>query len=414
MSDGSATDDRPSRPVSRRALFSTGGLVAASLGATGVAVARRGDPPATTIAAELVSRGSESVAFHGVHQAGIDTHPVPAHARFLALDLRPGADRVAVRRLMRLLSDDAARMTAGRPPLAAEDPQLPRLPSRLTVTFGFGPGVFDAIGRPDDCPDVIRNLPAFSTDKLLPQWCGGDLLVQVCSDDVVPLSYAVRRLVRDARDLATVRWTQAGFNPARGSEPADTTPRNLFGQRDGTANPAAGSAELAQAVWSQQGPEWARGGSHLVIRRIRMDLDTWDDLGRFAKETATARRMEDGAPVTGGREHDKPDAAAVDNAGFPIVAAEAHVVRATARTPSERLLRRGFSFDDGPDADGRPQAGLLFAAYQADAATAFVPVQRRLAELDAMNLWITHVGSAAFVVPPGCAEGEYIGHQLIG
>jgi hypothetical protein len=50
----------------------------------------------------------------------------------------------------------------------------------------------------------------------------------------------------------------------------------------------------------------------------------------------------------------------------------------------------------------RPDAGQLFAAYQADAATAFVPVQARLAETDVMNPWITHVGSAAFVVPPGC------------
>jgi dye decolorizing peroxidase len=400
--------------VSRRALFTTGGLVAASLGGAGVATAVGGENSSspTATAGPGPENGAQSVPFHGPHQAGIDTHPVQAHARFIALDLKPGTDREGVRRLMRLLSDDAARMAAGVPPLAAEDPQLPRLPSRLTITFGFGPGVFDAIGRPGECPDVIRNLPAFSTDRLQSQWCGGDLLIQVCSDDAVPLSYAVRRLIRDARDLATVRWTQTGFNPARGSESVGTTPRNLMGQRDGTANPLPDSAELAQTVWSQ-GPDWMRGGSQLVFRRIRMDLDTWDDLGLFAKEMATARRMADGVPLTGGNERDKPDATAVDNKGFPIVAAEAHVVRATARTRAEKLLRRGYSFDDGPDHTGRPDAGLLFAAYQADAATAFVPVQRRLAEADAMNLWITHIGSATFVVPPGCQEGEFIGHQLI-
>jgi dye decolorizing peroxidase len=152
----------------------------------------------------------------------------------------------------------------------------------------------------------------------------------------------------------------------------------------------------------------------LVLRRIQMDVDTWDDLGRPAKEMAVARRLSDGSPVTGGREQDKPDLTAVDDQGFPVVAAEAHVARATARLPAERMLRRGFSFDDGPGPDGESDAGLLFAAYQADAATAFVPVQQRLAQLDALNLWIKHVGSAAFVIPPGCAEGDFIGQQLIG
>jgi deferrochelatase/peroxidase EfeB len=48
------------------------------------------------------------VAFHGPHQPGITTLPAQAHAVFLGLDLRPGSGLVDVRRLMRLLSDDAA------------------------------------------------------------------------------------------------------------------------------------------------------------------------------------------------------------------------------------------------------------------------------------------------------------------
>ena len=52
-------------------------------------------------------------------------------------------------------------------------------------------------------------------------------------------------------------------------------------------------------------------------------------------------------------------------------------------------------------------------AYQADAAAAFVPVQRRLAARDAMNEWVTHVGSAVFAMPPGAPEGEYVGQGLL-
>jgi dye decolorizing peroxidase len=400
-------------PTLRRRALLLGGAAAAVGGGTAAALAARGDDAEVApVATSPV--GAETVPFHGAHQPGIDTLPAQAHAVFLALDVRPGSGRPEVERLLRLLSDDAARLMSARPPLAAEDTELPALPSRLTVTFGFGPGLFDAIGRGGDCPAVVRELPAFPTDRLDPRWSGGDLLLQVCSDDPVPLSYAVRRLVRDARSLTSVRWTQRGFNPARGSEPTGTTPRNLFGQRDGTANPAAGSPELAEAVWVRDGPSWLVGGSVLVLRRIRMDLDTWDDIGRVGKEMATARRLDTGAPVTGGGEFDEVDPRVADERGMPVVAASAHVVRAKAGTSAERMLRRGYSYDDGPGPDGTPDAGQLFAAYQADAATAFVPVQARLAKADLMNLWITHVGSAAFVIPPGCAEGEFVGKGLVG
>ncbi|GAA3605659.1 Dyp-type peroxidase [Kineosporia mesophila] len=400
--------------MSRRRLLLGGGatLAGGSLAGAAATLALSEPGPDTASVVTAEAKGAQVVPFYGNHQAGIATG-AQAHARFLALDLKPGADRSHVQRLLRLLTDDAAKLTAGRAPLAGNDPEIPALPSRLTVTFGFGPGLFDAIGRGDHCPDVIRNLPAFATDRLEDRWSGGDVLLQVCSDDAVPLSYALRRLVRDSRDLASVRWCQTGFNPARDSEPAGTTPRNLMGQRDGTANPASDTEDFGATVWSDE-PGWLRGGSMLVFRRIRMDVDTWDDLGRPAKEMATARKLSDGSPVTGGAEKDDPDTAAVDGQGFPVVAAEAHVVRATARTPTERMLRRGFSYDDGPDPDGKPDCGLLFAAYQKDAVASFVPVQKRLAESDAMNTWTTHVGSAAFAVPPGCTEGEYIGEALVG
>ena len=43
----------------------------------------------------------------------------------------------------------------------------------------------------------------------------------------------------------------------------------------------------------------------------------------------------------------------------------------------------------------------------------FVPVQRRLAASDALNTWATHVGSAAFAVPPGAAPGEWVGQRVL-
>lgn len=411
---GPGITQEPGRGPSRRSALALGAAAAVAVGAVPVVAARQPAAEQPVNPAEPATFGAQQVAFYSEHQAGVDTLPQQAHAVFVALDLRSGSGRDDVVRLLRMLTDDAARLAQGRPPLGAEDDEIAALPARFTTTIGFGAGLFDAIGRSDQCPPVVRSLPPFRGERLEVRWSGGDLLLQVCSDDPVRLSYGLRRLVRDARSVADVRWVQRGFGPARGSEPFGTTPRNLFGQRDGTANPAAGTAELADAVWNRGQPTWLAGGSMLVLRRIRFDVDTWDDLGRFVKEQSVGRRLSSGAPLTGGGEHDWPDLQATDQQGFAVVDPNAHVALATQRAPAERMLRRGYSYDDGPDAHGRSDAGLLFAAYQADAATAFVPVQRRLAESDALNRWTTHVGSAAFAIPPGCAPGEFVGQPLVG
>lgn len=356
-------------------------------------------------------RGSDTVAFHGTHQAGIATD-APAHAAFLGLALRPAVTRDDVRRLLRLVTDDAARLMQGRPALGDTEPHLATVPARLTVTVGFGPGLFDRIGRSAARPTSVADLPAFAGDMLQARWTGGDLLLQVCTDDPVTLAHTIRMLTKDVRRFATIRWVQRGFRPAWGSVPAGTTTRNLMGQVDGTVNPVPGSAEFGSAVWAQ-GPAWFAGGTVLVLRRIRMDLETWDAFDPAGKELAVGRRLDTGAPLTGKVERDVPDLEAVDADGFPVIDDLAHVRLAHARVPAELMFRRGYNYDEGPSADGTADVGLLFAAYQADAGTAFIPVQRRLAGHDALNKWITHVGSAVFAIPPGVAEGDYLGRSLL-
>ena len=76
------------------------------------------------------------------------------------------------------------------------------------------------------------------------------------------------------------------------------------------------------------------------------------------------------------------------------------------------MLRRGYNFVDGNDPLGRLDAGLFFLAYQRDPRTAFIPVQNALADNDALNEYIRHVGSGIFAVPPGVHPGEAIGHTL--
>ena len=40
-------------------------------------------------------------------------------------------------------------------------------------------------------------------------------------------------------------------------------------------------------------------------------------------------------------------------------------------------------------------------------------MQQRLAEADALNEWITTIGSAVFAILPGVDDGEYLGQRLL-
>jgi dye decolorizing peroxidase len=350
------------------------------------------------------------VPFHGRHQAGIELHP-QAHSSYLAFDLTLGTDRDGIRRMLRLITNDAERLTAARPALADTEPELALTPARLTVTVGFGPGLVDRV-NPSARPSWLAPLPTFAIDRLEPRWSGGDLLLEVAADDPLAIAHASRMLVKDIRRYAVVRWRQDGFRNAAGSVAAGATQRNLFGQLDGTANPEPGSEAFARVVWRDGGsPSWLDGGTSYVIRRIAMNLDTWDELDRGGREQAVGRRLDSGAPLTGTHEFDVPDLAARTPAGLPVISPVAHVARARSADGAPQIMRRGYNYD--VSAASGTDAGLIFGSLQADPVRQFVPIQRRLAEVDLLNLWTTPIGSAVFAVPPGCAPSGYVGDTLV-
>ncbi len=403
--------------VSRRRLLLGGaaGVGAAGLGAAGGYVfgasSTEPDPLAPIDAPQTPSEvGSLVVPFHGAHQAGIELEP-QAHSSLLAFDLVSGVDRDGIRRMLRLISSDAERLTAGRPALADTEPELALTPARLTVTVGFGPGLVDRVD-PARRPDWLAPLPAFAIDRLERRWSGGDLLLEVAADDPLTIAHASRMLVKDIRRYAGVRWRQDGFRNAASTVPHGSTQRNLFGQLDGTANPATGSEAFARVVWREgASPAWLAGGTSYVIRRIAMNLDTWDELDRGSREQSVGRRLDSGAPLTGSHEFDVPDLAARTPSGLPVISPIAHVARARSSDGAPQIFRRGYNFD--VTAQQGTDAGLIFGSLQADPVRQFVPIQRRLAEVDMMNIWTTPVGSAVFAVPPGCVPGGFIGDTLL-
>ncbi len=403
--------------LTRRNLL-TGGAVTAAVGA--LAACSPGKAAQTTSAAAArrpdaqpdVPTGKTVEPFHGEHQAGVATLP-QTYAAFVAFDLKSGVDREAMGRMMRLLTDDARRLTSGTGALADTEPHLAEFPARLTITFGFGPGLFAKAGLEEQRPASVKELPKFSIDRLEKRWSGGDLLIQICSDDAVTLAHALRMTVKDARSFGKVRWIQRGFRRPPHVQAATLTQRNLMGQLDGTVNPRPGTPEFDKAVWVSDGPEWFRGGTTLVLRRIRMELETWDKVDPVAREFTIGRRLSDGAPLTGNAEHDEPDFEKTTPAGLPVIGEYAHIRRAHVADPALRIFRRAYNYDDGLSADGVADSGLLFASYQADIERQFLPIQRRLAEADLLNDWTTPIGSAVFAIPPGCREGGWIGETLL-
>lgn len=406
MAKKSHNDTRESRPrISRRGFLVSTGVGVGSF-AAGV-----GTASAVASAQLTSSKPSQTVPFYGVHQAGIDTS-IQSQLCFQGWNLKPGTDKDAARRMMRLLTDDAARLTQGQPALPDNDPYLADNPERLTITFGFGPSFFKKLGLDGYLPEGFGELPAFSIDELQPEYSGGDVLIQMGSDDPLTLSHAMRQMTRTARSFATIVWSQLGFTRDQSLASSQETPRNLFGQKDGTVNPRT-PEEFDQQVWASGSPQWFEGGTTMVLRRIEMNLDTWDTLDEGGKELAIGRKLESGAPLTGTQEFDPPDFEARAENGLPIIPSFSHMRRARVGGPRQQFLRRGANYDEGIKPDGTPNVGLLFAAYMANMEQQFVPVQQRLADLDILNTWTTPIGSAVFALPPGCQPGGYIGEGLL-
>jgi dye decolorizing peroxidase len=358
------------------------------------------------------SVGATMVQFYGTHQAGVET-PFQTYGVFLGFDLLPDATLVTARRMMELLTDDAARLGQGDPALPDNDPYLAENPARLTATFGFGPGFFSKLGLQSKMPAGFADLPAYRIDKLVPEFSGGDLVISIGADDPMTLAHTARQLTRTARSFSSIRWSQRGFVRSQGVAPATHTPRNLFGQVDGTINPAPGTEAFAGQVWAEGSPSWFAGGTQLVLRRISMNLDTWDKLDEGGKEISVGRKLHNGAPLTGVHEFDAADMEAKNSAGLAVIPHFAHMRRARTDNPHEKFLRRPLNYDDGILLDGTSNSGLLFAAYMANIETQYVPVQQRLADLDLLNTWTTPIGSAVFALPPGCLPGGFIGEGLL-
>jgi deferrochelatase/peroxidase EfeB len=408
-------------PISRRRLLASAGIGAAGIGIGGAGYLVGQD------SAETSGEGTGSVPFYGEHQAGIDT-PAQDRLHFASFDLLTD-NRAELRELMREWTRAAAEMSAGQMIGDVNDELLAPpddtgetvglMPSNLTVTFGFGPSLFERrrLGLAARRPAALKPIPPLPGDELDGLESGGDICVQACSDDPQVAFHAVRNLARIGRGTVAMRWSQLGFGRTSTTSRSQDTPRNLMGMKDGTANIRAEDTDaMRRFVWlgNGDGPGWMRGGSYMVTRRIRMLLEVWDRSSLEDQEQTIGRHKYSGAPLGGHDEFDPLDLDA-EKDGQPLIPVDAHVRLASSpANGGERILRRGYSFTDGVDERlGELEAGLFFIAFQRDPEKQFVAIQRRLGSHDALNEYIKHVGSAVFAVPPGVSRGGYVGETLL-
>ncbi|WP_030857184.1 iron uptake transporter deferrochelatase/peroxidase subunit [Streptomyces sp. NRRL S-37] len=399
--------------ISRRRLLGTAGATGLALGAAGGAVGYAAAPAAAT---PLTSVGDGQVAFHVKHQPGI-TQPLQARGHLIAFDLAPGTGRKEAAALLRRWSDTARRLMAGEPS-AQDDTGVSRDagPSSLTLTFGFGHSFFARTGLEKQRPVALDPLPDFSSDHLDKARSNGDLWVQIGADDALVAFHALRAVQKDAGSAAKVRWQMNGFNRSPGATAHPMTARNLMGQVDGTRNPKPSESDFDERIFvpGKGEPAWMANGSYAVVRRIRMLLDDWEKLPVKEQENVIGRRKSDGAPLSGGTETSDMDLEKTDSRGNLVVPINAHArITRPDQNGGAAMLRRPFSYHDGIDADGTPDAGLLFICWQADPLRGFVPVQRKLDRGDALTPFVRHEASGLFAVPGGAAEGEYVGQRLL-
>jgi len=418
--------------LTRRRFLSSGFMAAAGagLGAPGalaaLAPAQTGNEPV---------QGDATEPFWGEHQGGILT-PLQHNTYFVAFDLIT-TERNDIVKMLQAWTAAAAKVTNGQTtePLG-QDGSVPApdsgealglSPARLTITFGFGAGLFikdgqDRYGLAAHRPAALVDLPKFVGDQLVDTRTGGDLSVQACADDPQVAFHAVRQLSRLAYNVAQIRWVQTGF---LANFNAKETPRNLMGFKDGTNNPSINDSQLMnKIIWvGDEGPDWMQGGSYLVARRIRIALEHWDRMNLAFQEQTVGRCKYSGAPLGGKNEFDKADYDATDKDGNPIIPENAHVrLASAAHNDGAQILRRPYSYNDGANftAERWPpwrqemeyDAGLFFLCYQRDPRTGFIKIFDKMSKFDMMNQFVTHTGGGLFACPGGISEGGFIGQGL--
>ena len=400
------------KPISRRDFIKKAGMMGAGamMAPSIMKLLFGGTSPKDALALE---EANQAIPFYGKCQSGITT-PIQRQVYFAVLDLAT-EDLETIRGIFKSWTTYIARMMQGELVEAYKsNTMLPPTDTgeavgmgteRLTITVGVSPSFLEKLNLTSKKLPELEDLPKFARDQLQEAFTGGDICIQACAEDAQVAFHAVRNLLRKGREHLTLKWSQTGYAAITSQ---GSTPRNLFGFKDGTAN-VTSQDDFDRVIWCDQ-DNWMKNGTYLIVRRVQMHLETWDRTSLKEQENTFGRHRDSGAPLGAVDEFDPVDLELKDDKGNLVIPEDCHV--RLAKEVGEEIYRRAFSYANGIDPrTGQFDAGLLFISFQKDPQQ-FIKVQKNLGTKDKLNEYITHVGSGLFAILPGVEEGGYLGQSL--
>jgi deferrochelatase/peroxidase EfeB len=368
-------------------------------------------------------------------QTGITNRP-PEHLLLVALRFTH-EDPAAARASLGALSDVVERelrsdLDPPNPPESKENPSAETGElgfvdgydrAHLTITLGISSSGFDRLRvAAEERPQDLRPIPWDKLGDTPANPESGDLVLQICSDDLYVCEHVLRRVEEELDDEFTVVSTTIGSQryTSRAGRTSRGDGRALIGFLDGVSNlnprnsdadaelvfvdpakvaeypdkpPAEPPAEQVSPYGGggQAGkgphfppdlpdkparePDWAKGGTYMTVRTSTFDSGAWDRLSQNSQESTVGRFKVSGASldledIDGDLEKEPAFAA---EQGNTKVAATAHIRKANPRGGEQdakrRIFRRGYPLI--APADGGLRRGLIFIAFARSISTQF-------------------------------------------
>jgi deferrochelatase/peroxidase EfeB len=363
-------------------------------------------------------------------QAGITNRP-PEHLLLAALSFASEKPRESLRALGSLIEGELrSDLDPPNPPEAKEQPSAETGElgfaddydrAHLTITLGISASGFEKLEiEPAQRPQDLRPIPWEALGDKPTNPGAGDLVLQICADNLYICEHVLRRIGRELGQEFHVVSTVIGsqrYN-SRGGRTARHEGRALIGFLDGTSNlnprnseadaklvfvdpanvgdypvkpPAEPPAE-ASPYGNQPGkgpkfptdlperpasePEWTKNGTYMVVRTSTFDSGPWDALSQNVQEASVGRFKVSGASLD--REDDpdllqtEPKFAAEQT--DKTVAVTAHIRKANPRGGADdakrRIFRRGYPLI-AASGEGGLTRGLAFIAFARTISTQF-------------------------------------------